>query len=703
MKIKQEVFEIKGYALEGLNPLPAFRPRKMVERTVTDRMPEDLKVGIGTETKPMPYLLQDRVSRKLTNLKLKSFVLENEYLHARFLPEFGGRLHSLFDKKANRDLLFANTIIKPGNLAARNAWLAGGIEWNVGNLGHTYTTCDNVFTAILQDGEGNDFLRIYEFERNKSTFWQADFHLPEGSKHLICHVKMFNPFDKMNTAYWWTNIAAPSATKTRVLSSCDKVITFVKGGIDYDTLPVVDAMPGLDSSFSDQGPAYAFDYFIQKEKEGDSTWEAAVYDDGNIFYERSTAPLYYKKLFSWGCHRGANRWQEFLSDGKGTGYYVELQAGIAPSQVHDTLFPPKSVYEWTQCFAGTQGDLDVLFGEYKNAVKTLNATIDSELSKEKIEALNEKYKVLANLPVKESNLVHKASGFGALESLRMAIDKDGEVPTSMLFPLDTIGEAEKPWLTLLETGELPDVDAKTKPVSYMTSERWGKRIVEATKKAPNYNAFLHLGVLAYEYQRTDVYLCDAYAEGTEEVQVAAAIDAWEKSLEYKENIWALRNLAYLEIKRENFDKAEEYFDRALKLPEINDDYCVYAEIIAFLSRNQKNYQKAWEVYSSMPEELKKVERVMIAVSKSAVQLNKLDFLKDFFNQTHFDIREGESSLTDVWFEYCARKKAKELGITDLTEEKLDELIDEAWETCPPDYEIDFRMSTTRKKKYRVSE
>lgn len=703
MKIKQEVFEIKGHALEGLNPLPAFRPRKLTQHKCTDRLPLELKKDIGTVTKPMPYLMQDRIKTEPEILKLKSFVLENEYLHARFLPEYGGRLHSLFDKKAKRDLLFTNTIIKPCNLAIRNAWLSGGIEWNIGNLGHTYTTCDNVFTAILQDEDGNDFLRIYEFERNKSIFWQVDFHLPEGSKHLISHVKMFNVFDKTNTTYWWTNIACPSATKTRVLSSCDKVISFTKDGVDYDVLPKLDSLGDHDATFSDDQPPHSFDYFIQYENKGDSTWEAAVYDDGNVFYERSTAPLYYKKLFGWGNHRGANRWQEFLSDGKGTGYYVELQAGIAPSQIHDKLFPPKSVYEWTQCFAGTQGDLDVLFGEYKGAVKALDKTIDSELSKEQIEALNEKYKVYANLPVKESNLVHKASGFGALESLRMAKDKDGEVPTSMLFPLDTIGEAEKPWLNLLETGEILDVDASARPISYMTSERWGKRILEATKKAPNYNAYLHLGVSTYEYQPTDVILNQAYSDEAEEKQVKEAESAWLKSLEYKENIWAFRNLAYLEIKRENFDKAEEYFDKALKLDAIKDDFAMYGEIITLLSKHQKNYQKAWDVYSSMPKKWKKVDRITIAISTSAVQLNKLDFLEEFFNMPHFDVREGEASLTDVWFEYCARKRAKELGITDLTEEKLEELIDEAWDITPPPYEIDFRMHTNKKKKYRVAD
>ena len=181
MKIRTEIFEIPGAPLEGLNPLPRFRSRKPSEYRCSDRFPAKLRETLGTYNKVLPYLMQDRYSRRRDILKLKSFVLENEYLKARFLPEYGGRLHSLYDKVHGEELLFTNPVIQPGNLAIRNAWLSGGIEWNIGNLGHCYTTCDNVFSAILKDGEGNEFLRIYEFERLKSIFWQADFHLPEGS------------------------------------------------------------------------------------------------------------------------------------------------------------------------------------------------------------------------------------------------------------------------------------------------------------------------------------------------------------------------------------------------------------------------------------------------------------------------------------------------------------------------------------------
>ena len=50
----------------------------------------------------------------------------------------------------------------------------------------------------------------------------------------------------------------------------------------------------------------------------------------------------------------------------------------------------------------------------------------------------------------------------------------------------------------------------------------------------------------------------------------------------------------------------------------------------------------------------------------------------------------------------ARKMMKERGITEISDEAWENLLDEAWEKYPPAYEIDFRMSLDRKNKYRVS-
>ena len=700
MRIREEIFKIPGAKLGGTNPLPKFRNRKPVFPQFVGEAPEELLKTGGYQCRALPYLVQDRYNHEWSELSLKSFVLENEYLEARFLPEYGGRLHSLYDKRAKTDLLFANPVIQPGNLATRDAWLSGGIEWNIGQFGHTYTTCDNVFAAVLDDGEGNDFLRIYEFERNKSIFWQVDFHLPDGSPQLISHVRMVNPFPKNTSTYWWTNIAVPSDENTRILASNKDVISFVRGKCKCETLPNLEALPGLDVSYPNDS-AGAYDYFIQSECNGESTWEAAAYKGGKVFYERSTAPLYYKKLFCWGNHPAGLHWQEFLSAGKGTGYYVELQAGIAPSQLHDKIFPANSKYEWTQCFGGATLDEKQLFDEsYDKAVEYLNGEINGLLTKEEIEALDAKYTKIADTPVPEANIRHNGSGFGALEKKRMAKDGDGAVPASMTFPDSLIGKNEAPWEYLLETGSIKETAPTEILTSFMTGEKWIPRLKEATQNNPTWNAYLHYGIAVYDYIRTDVLVGEAYSEEANEIQAAEAERAWLESVKLKPNVWAYRNLAVLETSRGNDAMAEEYYDKALALPGVFDDYAIASEYIMFLNKIGK-FEKSYELYKSLPEACKANDRIKISTSAAAVKLFDVEYLEKFFSEKHHAIREAENTLTDVWFEYCARKMAKERGMENLTEEELDKLIDEAWESCPPDYDIDFRMSTKRNSSYRL--
>ena len=78
MRIRNEIFEIKGAPLEGLNPLPKFRSRTPTIHKSGYRLPAYLKESLGTYTKVLPYLMQDRYSRKRNLLKLNSFVLEND-------------------------------------------------------------------------------------------------------------------------------------------------------------------------------------------------------------------------------------------------------------------------------------------------------------------------------------------------------------------------------------------------------------------------------------------------------------------------------------------------------------------------------------------------------------------------------------------------------------------------------------------------
>lgn len=58
----------------------------------------------------LTYQVQNQYDRARIDLELDAAVLENEYLKATFVTSMGGRLWSLYDKKAKRELLYANDV-----------------------------------------------------------------------------------------------------------------------------------------------------------------------------------------------------------------------------------------------------------------------------------------------------------------------------------------------------------------------------------------------------------------------------------------------------------------------------------------------------------------------------------------------------------------------------------------------------------------
>jgi hypothetical protein len=166
------------------------------------------------------------------------------------------------------------------------------------------------------------------------------------------------------------------------------------------------------------------------------------------------------------------------------------------------------------------------------------------------------------------------------------------------------------------------------------------------------------------------------------------------------NYWALRNLAVLERTEDNDEQARAYYDAAVACPGAFEDVALASEYLQYLTAC-KLYGKAWELYLRLPQNCVEDDRISITVAVAALALREVAYLEEFFRKPHPAISEGETTLTDLWFGFCALKLAKERGIADPTEQELADLADEAWDLCPPDASIDFRMSLDRKNKYRI--
>ena len=587
------------------NPLPYFRARNYDYAFKSDGslLPEHFEnAGKNLAFRVLPYKMQDDYYRKRDICAIKTAVLENDMLKATFLPDFGGKLYSLYNKRDDRELLFKNPVIQPANIAIRNAWLSGGIEWNIGRTGHTYHTCSPVFFLRCEDTNGEEFLRMFEYDRCEGLCYSVEFRLPRGSEALFASVTITNSRDKDVPMYWWTNIAVKETPDMRVLSAADEVIfQNPQGGFGFGKMPYLNSVPGKDASF----PSiyhYSSEYFFQTSPLEPFPWEAAVYPAEDWFFaEYSTEELKYRKMFTWGTHQGGRKWRDFLSE-PGKGDYIEIQAGMARTQLHGLVMPGGATWSFTQAFLGVNADAAKLCKlEYHEASKAAAELFLREIPK--------------FAPEKCSEYISLGSGWGALENARRKLRSIRPLPLD--FPEFSIGEEELPWLNLLINGNLPDNTASF--MINMIDSDWS----EMLQKDGGREALVQLGVMYYE-------------EGKDK----EAISAWEKSLPHA---LAYRNLSLCEIKNNDTKKAAELMGKAVQLNDSDAYVTEYAELLLKI----EEYQKCWELLSALSENAP--DRMWVYRARCAWHTGRYEQLERMFLREYSCIREGETALTDLWF------------------------------------------------------
>ena len=216
--IRRDVLHIRGYAIQKPSAYPSLRNSLIHKITTQVDEDDELFIGYGLMPNPMPFTMQDNYALEESELEFPSVILENEYLEAVFLPTLGGRIWSLYDKVEKRDLVTRNPVFKPGNFAVRNAWVAGGIEWNIGRRGHDARTSSPLFAAQLSLPDGTPVLRLYEFCRDRAATYQMDFFLPEGERFLFARMRIVNPNEYTVPMYHFSNTAVTECEDMRIVT-----------------------------------------------------------------------------------------------------------------------------------------------------------------------------------------------------------------------------------------------------------------------------------------------------------------------------------------------------------------------------------------------------------------------------------------------------------------------------------------------------
>ena len=605
-------------------------------------------IGKGMISTLLPYRIQDGYTRKRVPCTFRAAVLENESMRALFLPELGGRLWSLYDKAEGRELLYKNDVFQPANLALRNAWFSGGVEWNVGIKGHNPLTASPMFTQRAYNEAGEPVLRMYEYERIRGVVYVIEATLSDAA--LLIKVTVENTSKKATPMYWWSNIAVAETQKTRVLAPAEETFfcAYTDGAyfLDRAAMPYLD---GRDITYA-AASSRSRDFFFNIPDASDK-WIATVDAQGRGLLHLSDPILKGRKLFVWGNHAGGRHWNEWLTDTAGP--YVEIQAGLLKTQLEHFTMPAQSRISWQECYTALSLDPAIAHGEYREAT----AAVSSVVAKKCGILSSDAFKIKKTEP-----LAVYGSGWGALEMKRR-----GEAISELCdFPEDSLTQEQEDWLLLL-SGRFPDRSPKASVHSYVVAEEWLRRMESV--RADGWYYYYHLGVMRY-------------AAG----DIEGAYASFLTSIQREKNAWAYRNIAMIEKNiKGNLDAAATYILLAVgERPDYRPLVTECADILLRAGRPQ-----VWiELFGTLSDELRAHGRLRMLLGAAYVRCGQLSLARAVITPSLVvdDIKEGEYSLSSIWIELYTAILAEQRGV-----EPRSLSAEEVLAAYPLPRTLDFRM------------
>ncbi len=585
----------------------------------------ELYGGYGRVMNSYPYRKFSCYDRELKDADLYTAVLENDYLKAEFLPERGGRLWSLWDKVRNRELLFRNPVLRYGNLAVRNAWFSGGVEWNIGVIGHTPLTTSTLFTSVLQQPDGTPVLRMYEYERIRQVTYQMDFWLGEEDRFLNARMRIVNFGNDVVPMYWWSNIAVPASEEGRIITPAKQAYTSSKGLVYKVDIPIVE---DVDITRYNNIPE-SVDYFFDLEPH-EPKYIAHVDGTGYGLLQMSTDRLQARKLFTWGRKAAAVHWQEFLSV-EGEGKYVEIQAGLAKTQYGCLPMSPRTAWEWLERYGAVTLSEAQRNMEFAGLRDEMTRTVSADPAFQEMDQVLRDTKEMAHQP---AEVKVKGSGYGAMKNRELELE--GRPSISGHLDFGAPEEKQEEWLRFLKSGELFCPDPKEAPQLYPNDESIYVKLKETVKNRNKDNWYAHYNLGLYYFQKGKYK--KAYRE-------------FEKSASIRKNAWAYHGMASAAVMRGENKKAGQAMEKGI---------CLRGEDLSYLKEGFRilqmsgRYGKICRLYDSMENCFRKDGRLRFYYIWALHKTGRSEEARRLLNKDGGlkvdDIREGELSLGELWIE-----------------------------------------------------
>lgn len=307
-------------------------------------------------SKHYPYTKLDLFNSKPTPVKYKEIVMENEYLRLAVRPELGARLFSAYDKTAQDHIFNYIETIRPTLIAARGAWIAVGLEFNVCQFpSHTTDNFSLVDYAYRKNKDGSASILLGNLNLTNNVRYLTVITLRPHSAAIETEIRTFNTDLIPQRYYVWSNAGIPTTEGLRL---------FYPGYKTHGKFPIDEQ--GIDRSWYKNYVRSSSVFMLDSEEDFFAEYNYDI--SRGVVHHADHHIVPGKKFWTWGTSEDGLFWKDLLSD-KGIPY-IEIQSGRFLTQGIVEFMNPMTFESWTEYWYPVRGIGGVTYANSKASLYT---------------------------------------------------------------------------------------------------------------------------------------------------------------------------------------------------------------------------------------------------------------------------------------------------------------------------------------------
>lgn len=293
--IRKELIVLKTYPYSDPNPIPEFG-------------------------RLYPYNRFDGYTTVGTDQTWEMIVMENDYIKLWINPSVGGKIWGAIEKSTGKAFIYFNHTAKFRDVAMRGPWTSGGMEINMGIIGHSPSCSAPVDYKTIENEDGSVSCFIGATDWPSRTEWRVEIKLPKDAAYFSTRSWWHNNSCMPQSYYQWNNVGIKASGNLEYIYPGQQRL-----GHDGNPQSWPKDEAGREISFYDQNNYGEYKSYHVVGSYADF-WGCYWHDDQfgmGHFAAYDEKPG--KKIWIWGLSRYGMIWEDLLTDQDGQ--YSEVQSG----------------------------------------------------------------------------------------------------------------------------------------------------------------------------------------------------------------------------------------------------------------------------------------------------------------------------------------------------------------------------------------